>query len=63
MTDLNNEVREVTIDELDSVSGGSPVTTALLVNNYLYDAKFRTGPIVLGTTLDGSGGTLIIPRK
>ena len=34
MTDLNNGIRELSADELDSVSGGNPVTTAILVGNW-----------------------------
>ncbi len=39
MTDLNNEVRELTIDELDSVSGGFNLITTLkiIVANYNFE--------------------------
>jgi hypothetical protein len=53
MTDLNKEASEVTIDELDSVSGGNPVTTAILVGNWVkaYDAKFSQFYHLMQTTL------------
>jgi hypothetical protein len=58
MTDLNNEVRELPIDEmtndqLDIVSAGNAVTTALLVGNWVkaYDAKFSQFYHLMQTTL------------